>query len=127
MRDLHRIYQSNQDQDEPRRRVTDLDMKSWTALTHATQDSICDQIGIYLALAFHRGELTFEFCDEVVNDIFGLITSSDAPWPELFYKIYLAFDDGEYYRNGRMDEDPVETYTRPQIAQIVLECGSEPA
>ncbi len=117
--DLNRIYRSDRHYDEPRHRLTEKDVGQWIALTGLTRDVLCDRIGIHLASAFHRGEVTFEFCDEIVNDIFGLVTGWDTRWPELFFKVYLAFDEGEYYHDGNTAEDPVEVYTKPQIAQIV--------
>ena len=78
-----------------------------------------DLIAVYLARGFHDSELSFEFCDAVVNDIHRVITFADESRPALFWDVYLAFDEGEYYHNDKRDEDPVEVYTRPMIARIV--------
>ncbi len=78
-----------------------------------------DRIAIYLARGFQRSELTFAFCDAVVNHIHGVIISADEHRPDLFWKVFLAFDEGECYHDNKRDEDPVERYTRPQIARIV--------
>jgi hypothetical protein len=63
--------------------------------------------------------MTFAFCDAVVNDLYGVLTSTDEPRPALFWDVFLAFDEGEYYHGNNRDEDPVEVYTRPMIARIV--------
>jgi hypothetical protein len=72
-----------------------------------------DEIAIHLARAFYETELPFVFCDWILNDIHGLITTNDALRPDLFWKIFLALDEGEYYHAGKRDEDPVEVYKRP--------------
>lgn len=95
------------------------DIQRWSALAGESRAVLYDHIAIYLARGFHNSELTFEFCDAIVNDIHGVITSSDEARPALFWEIYLAFDEGEYYHNEMRDEDPVEVYTRPEIARIV--------
>ena len=79
-------------------------------------NSISDRL---LARGFHNSELSFEFCDAVVNDIHGVITSANEIRPTLFWDVYLAFDEGEYYHNDKRDEDPSEAYTRPMIARIL--------
>lgn len=115
--DLSRIYE--QHADSPNRRVTDEDLNRWAAVTGLSQDAVCDELGVYLASGFHSGDLTFEFCDEVANDIFGLITSWTTPWPALFWKVHLAFDDGEYNHGNNASENSIEVHTKPQIAKIV--------
>ena len=43
--------------------------------------------------------------------------------PELFWSVFLAFDAGEFYASGDRSIDPIETFTRPEIARIVRERG----
>jgi len=95
------------------------DIQRWSTLVGEPRAVLYDQIAIYLARGFHNSELTFDFCDAIVNDIHGVITSADETRPALFWEIYLAFDEGEYYQNEMRDEDPVDVYTRPLIARIV--------
>jgi hypothetical protein len=78
-----------------------------------------DQIALFLAKGFHASELTFAFCDAVINDLFGVITATDEHRPEFFWAVYLAFDEGEYYHGSNRDEDPVEVYTRPMISRVL--------
>ena len=74
---------------------------------------------MFLAVGFDASELSFAFCDAVVNDLFGPYTDTAQPKSELFWDVYLAFDEGEFYHGNNRDEDPVETYTRPMIARIL--------
>jgi hypothetical protein len=121
--DLRRIYGVCLHQSLPPNapHFTDEDIERWTALSGGTRTNLCEQIAIYLAKQFHAGEVTYAFCDAIVNDLFGvLITSPPADWSELFYRIYCAFDEGEYQHKDRpVDEDPVEMYTRRYIAEIL--------
>ena len=48
-----------------------------------------------------------------------MITFADEHRPELFWSVYLAFDEGEYYHNGNRDQDPVAVYTVPMINEII--------
>ena len=96
------------------------DLQRWSHLIGEPRSAMYDDIAVHLARGFHARELDFEFCDAILNDIFGVITSAnDEKLPDLFYQIYCAFDEGEYYHRDNRQEDPVETYTRPQIARIV--------
>jgi hypothetical protein len=102
-----------------RTHLSEDDIQRWSALVGESRAVLYDQIAIYLARGFHNSALTFDFCDAIVNDIHGVITSADEDRPALFWEIYLAFDEGEYYHNEMRDEDPVEEYTRPLISRIV--------
>ena len=120
MKDLHAIYQTGSDGHIPAdARLTEDDIRRWTDLLGEPRAGLYDRIATYLARGFHNAELPFEFCDAVVNDIFSVTLSADEDRPKLFWEVYLAFDEGEYYHDNNRDEDPVETYTRPQIASIV--------
>ena len=44
------------------------------------------------------------FCDRVVNDLHGTMISKQLnepppPWPKLFWRVYEAFDAGEFHRS----------------------------
>ena len=78
-----------------------------------------DQIALRLARGFYDSELDFTFCDAVINDMFGVIISVNEVHKELFWRVFSAFDEGEYYHKNNRDEDPVEVYTRPMIHQII--------
>ena len=59
-----------------------------------------------------------------MNDVHGVISSADEIRPALFWEVYLAFDEGEYYHNDKRDEDPPEVSTRPMIARILEDLPS---
>jgi hypothetical protein len=103
-----------------RAHLDDADIQRWSHLIDEPRSALYDELAVYLARGFHGRELEFEFCDAIMNDIFGLIISAEGElMPELFYRIYCAFDEGEFYHGDNRQEDPVEAYTRPQIADIV--------
>lgn len=108
-----------------RAHIAEKDIERWSALIGEPRAALYDQIAIYLARRFQSSKLSFEFCDAIINDICGLITSANEDRPDLFREVYLAFDEGEYYHEGRPDDDPVELYTRPLITRF-LENRSSP-
>lgn len=112
--DLEKIYAAHQ-------RLTKEDVARWGKVTNLARPELCDRIAIYLARGFHHSELTFRFCDSVANDILALLWSfyANEPLPALFWKVYLAFDEGEWRHPQGCQDDPVELYTRPMVAAIV--------
>jgi hypothetical protein len=103
------------------RHLTEADVLRWSAARGLSRRQLFDEIAKCLALGFYSSELSFEFCDAVVNDLAGPVTNTDGPKPEFFWDVYSAFDEGEYYHGNNRDEDPVETYTRPMIDRLVKE------
>jgi hypothetical protein len=103
------------------RHLSEADVSRWSAAKGVSRRQLFDEIAKSLALGFHSSELSFEFCDAVMNDLAGPVTNTEGPKPEVFWNVYSAFDEGEYYHSNNRDEDPVETYTRPMIERIVKE------
>jgi hypothetical protein len=101
------------------KRLTESDVQRWSIAMREARSDLYNQIAARLAFGFHDAEFSFSFCDAVVNDIHAVITLSDEDRPDLFWRVFLAFDAGEFYHDGNRDQDPVDTYTRPEIARIV--------
>jgi hypothetical protein len=116
--DLFRLYGPNGEG------LTEQDVSRWSEWTALDRGKLYDQIALFLACGFHNGGLPFDFCDRVVNDIHAVIINADEFRPEIYWETYLAFDEGEYYHNNNREEDPVELYTKPQIARIVAKHGN---
>jgi hypothetical protein len=83
-----------------------------------------DAMALKLALGFQNDAFEFGFCDQVVNELHGVISVQNEDRPKLFWDVFLAFDAGEFYPKGDRSIDPVETFTRPQIAEIIRNCSS---
>jgi hypothetical protein len=95
------------------------DADRWASAVGLTGADLCNLIAAHMAESFHDGRRSFEFCDAVVNDLFVYFFERGGDQrTDLYWAVYLAFDDGEYTRNYE-DYDPVERHTRPQIAEIV--------
>jgi hypothetical protein len=102
--------------------LVDADVERWSRRLNSSRSELYDRIGLYLARGFQNSQLTFEFCDAVVNDLHSVITFADEARPDLFWRVYLAFDEGEYrHENDEPEADPVQTYTQPMVAEIVSE------
>lgn len=105
-------------------RLGEDDVQRWSTLIGMSRSGVYDEVAVHLARGFNSSELTFDFCDAVMNGIHEVISNADDERPELFWKVYLAFDAGEYYHGNHRQEDPVEAYTRPLVAQILAEVSS---
>lgn len=106
--------------------ITENEIQRWSVLSAQSRTVMFDQIATYLARSFHNSKLSFESCNAIMNDIYGVIISAGESPPALFLEIYLAFDEGEHYHNDRRDEDPALVYTRSRIAQILEGLSSSP-
>jgi hypothetical protein len=89
--DLARLYRIRAD--VPGAQLREADVQSWSASLGIPRAELYDRIAIYLARGFNCSELSFEFCDAIVNDVHGVITFADEDRPDLFWKVYLAFDE----------------------------------
>jgi hypothetical protein len=108
------------------RHLTEADVERWTAASGWSRSQLFDEIATCLALGFNRSELSFEFCDAVVDDLSGPVTNTSGLRPKVFWEVYSAFDEGEHYHDNNREEDPVDVYTRPMIARIVEGMGTFP-
>jgi hypothetical protein len=121
--ELKAIYKETLSDERPVARLRNADISRWSGNLGISRAALYDLLAIRLAFGFARNEFPFLFCDYVVNDIHARITLADEIRPPLFWKVFLAFDEGEYHHGGNRDEDPVAKYTRPLIEQIVAEHG----
>jgi hypothetical protein len=119
---LQERYRSLDTSPNPYPRVVEkADVEQWMSSHNLTRAEVYDGIASELALGFHDGTLDFEFCDLVVNDLWGLgfTVWGNEPIPKLFNQVFLAFDSGEFVPRGEKGIDPIEKYTRPLIAEVV--------
>ena len=94
------------------------------AETGSSKERLWEAVAGELALGFSEDTLSYNFCDDLANLMFGWL-DDDSNWPgvpDFFMRVYLAFDAGEYrHRGDAEDVDPEVKYTRPLIAEIVRE------
>ncbi len=105
-------------------RFSDADLAHWGGDSEEDIAKFFDRIGSEIALAYHSGQLSFSFCDSLVNDLFALVIGRQQrdplpPWPAMFHEVYEAFDAGEWHRRDDKSDDPVEEHTKPAIREIV--------
>jgi hypothetical protein len=75
-----------------------------------------DECAIRLARCFAAGELSFDFCDAVVNDLYGVCVHKRLMnFPIEFWQVYEAFDAGEFHRSADQSDDPIAEHTIPMI------------
>ncbi len=119
IRELKTYYKDDVAYRDLDRHLKGADVDRWCTLCGSTRFQLFEALAECLALGFNTSDFSFEFCDAVVNDLSDAVTSTSGPRPQLFWEVYSAFDEGEYYHGNNRDEDPVEVYTRPMIARIV--------
>lgn len=77
------------------------EVESWSKMLQLSRAQLYDHIALFLARGFQNSQLPFEFCDAVLNDLFSAITRANEATPALFWRVYLAFDEGEYRTSQR--------------------------
>lgn len=99
-------------------------------------DALSELLGRYVGGKFHICETDIarwtggsaghdgEFCDEVVNDLYDYVISKQRgtplhPTPNLFWRVFAAFDAGEFHRQPDKSDGPIAEFTDPRIADIV--------
>lgn len=92
---------------------------SWSQSLGLTRAGFYDALALWLARGFDAGRLSFEFCDFAVNAAQAALVCDGEEWPELHWRVFLAFDAGEHYRSANHSDDPIADHTRPAIAKIV--------
>ncbi|NTZ42200.1 hypothetical protein G7A66_03645 [Altererythrobacter sp. SALINAS58] len=104
--------------------ITEDEVLMWATERGQTASNFLDSFGFELAKRFHAGERSYAFCDEVVNELWVILTGwmgdhLSEPFPNTFYEIFDAFDAGEYYRRADKSDDPVSQFTKPMIAELI--------
>ncbi|ABC64211.1 hypothetical protein [Erythrobacter litoralis] len=99
------------------------DVDRWAGQLDVDWLSCLDLIGAELAKKYHANEVSYEFGDSLANDLNSTLMFRheqvpEGSWPSLFWEVHEAFDAGEW--PPKTDElDPIEQYTKPEIARIV--------
>jgi hypothetical protein len=91
--ELKTVYESDGDKDDAL--LTPWEIDRWSNELQMKPVALYDLLALRLAVGFHRGELTFEFCDAVINDLYSVAISALDEWGEwqrLFWSVYTAFD-----------------------------------
>jgi hypothetical protein len=104
-----------------RGRITEDDIVNLTGGCAGKRADAFDELARHLALAFHERRLPFEFCDAVMNDLHSVICFAGDMRPDFFWKVFLAFDGGEFHRRHDKSDDPVADFTEPAIAAIIAD------
>lgn len=122
--ELKELYGNAPTQEEPfGTALQQADVQRWASECDLSRPELYDEIAAHLAVGFESSALNFGFCDAVVNNVFAVSTAFDDLRQPLFWAVYLAFDEGEYFHGNNRDEDPEEVYTRPMIAQAIQDYG----
>ena len=101
--------------------VNHLDLDSLRASRKWSDDRICNEMAWFIASQFMEDSMSLEAADCAINCVRHYSLTRD-PFisPEPCSEIYLAFDQGEFLHPSESPElDPVQTYTRPLLQEIL--------
>ena len=98
--------------------LTEAQIQQWTSISKISRKEFFNALAEYLAHGFEKRELSFDFCDVVIN---ALAAHAGVDYyDQIFWQIYLAFDRGEYLMPSEPEGTaPSEKYTRPRLAEIL--------
>jgi hypothetical protein len=100
-------------------RMNRAEAESFCAVQGIELTGLYNRIALIVAERFNNGTLSYVDSDGIMNAIFGLMIDGKTPMEssQPAWSIYLAFDEGEYDHGG--STDPVESFTKPQIRNIL--------
>jgi hypothetical protein len=106
--------------------IEQADVDQYAGTESVGELGLYNEVARILAQGFHSGNLSFDFCDAVVNSLYGVLIAGQMrepqpPWPILFHEVFSAFDEGEFHhREDAEAADPITLYTKPMIERIVV-------
>jgi tRNA A37 threonylcarbamoyltransferase TsaD len=78
-----------------------------------------DAISRRIVEGYTSGELSFSFCDTVMNHVYSFQRLVHDMVSDYSYSVFQAFDEGEYqHPDDPADSSPEDLYTKPMIAEI---------
>ena len=109
--------------------LTSKAFKQYLQVNGQSIDSLYNHIATSLTKNYLQGNLDFNFCDRVMNQlntfaVDALIEETIETFPEPADSIYLAFDEGEFHHSNEdrdLGVDPAEKYTKPMLVKIISE------
>lgn len=84
-----------------------------------SSEALYDQVAASIARRYLRGELSYTTCDTAMNELFRYATSGGGPeLSRLAWRVFEAFDQGEYDHAGEPAEEQGEVKTRKLLSGI---------
>ena len=97
-------------------------------LSDSELDALCsngaelDAVALAIAKQYVGGKMTFEVSDKLMNSLWGYACRrcKEEAFPKAMYAVFMAFDAGEYHRQGDAEGvDPEMQYTKPELLRIL--------
>ena len=95
--------------------------QSWGVAFRAYSEehfAFCAAFASLVAKQYLSGAMIFEIADRAMNELYAYsYVDEDRGMPEFAWKVFTAFDEGEYQHSGDLaDVDPEQKYTRSFLA-----------
>ncbi len=76
--------------------------------------AFCAAFASLVANKYLSGAMLFEIADKAMNELYAhSYVDKDRGMPEFAWKVFTAFDEGEYHHSGDLaDVNPEQKYTR---------------
>jgi hypothetical protein len=112
--------------------LTQARVDTWVARSGTTAPEVYDAIALVVAKGFDSGDLTYQFCDCVMNLMGSWYWLQMAPragtrelggihlFRRLFEDVYNCFDAGEFHRQLDNSDDPVAEHTVPMVRALLV-------
>src|SRR5258708_14505573 len=95
--ELKTIYKDGVEYRSLDRHLSEADVEHWSNACGWSRSQLFDEIATRLPLGYNTSELSFEFCDMVVNDLSTPVSNTSAARHQLFCEVYYTFDATEHY------------------------------
>src|SRR5262245_47321351 len=97
-------------------RVEPADLQAVASNRDVPVSEVIDAFARRVAEGYVRGDYSYWYADEAMNALFGILGNRELELTALGWKVYLAFDQGEFSRAGH--ELQGEELTRHLLEQI---------
>ncbi len=87
---------------------------------HATVSELLDSIARDVAIGYMNNIYSWQFCDVVMNNLFSFVSAClRIEIPEFTFKVYVAFDEGEYLKKPGKNILNGEPLTKSLLVQLL--------
>lgn len=101
-------------------KLSEAELRQFAETHHMTLHGACDRIAELVGRGFLRGQYTWETGDAAMNHLYGLAyVQSDFCLSDFSWRVYEAFDEGEYIHAGSPAEFQGEPRTRTLLTILI--------
>lgn len=101
------------------RPISTTDLHSTASALHLSQNALCDAFAREVAEGYLSGKYSWQLGDIAMNHLFAFAHGNDPfELPDFAWRVYLAFDQGEYIRQGKPSDLDGEPRTKAMLTEL---------